>query len=51
MSISLVPVVVAIIGLALFVFGPGKWSTVGDRLFFAGALAALMQGAHSCTIH
>jgi hypothetical protein len=40
------------IGLALYLLPTGaKLAEVGRILFFAGSLAALMQGAHSCSIH
>lgn len=51
MSVSLIPIVVAIIGALLYFLSPNaKASEVGRILLFAGALAALMQGGHSCTL-
>lgn len=51
MTIPFVLLFVAIVGLLLFAFAPnGKAQTVGDRLFFAGILASLLQGAHFITI-
>lgn len=51
MSVSLLPIIVAIIGVLLYAFSPNtKAAEVGRLLFFAGALAALLTGAHSITI-
>ncbi len=52
MTLSILPIIVAVIGLALFCLTNGKASTVGDRMFFAGLIAALLAGgAHSISIH
>lgn len=52
MTLPFVPLVVAILGLLLYAFSPNAKATeVGRLLFFAGALASLLQGAHSITIH
>ena len=52
MTLSVLPIIVAVVGLLLYCFAPsGKAQTIGDRMFFAGLLAALLQGAHSITIH
>jgi hypothetical protein len=51
MSISLLPIIVAVIGLVLYLMSPNaKGAEVGRLLFFAGALAALLTGAHSITL-
>lgn len=52
MTISILPVVAAVIGCLLYAFSPNaKAAEIGRLLFFAGALAALLTGAHSISIH
>lgn len=51
MTISILPVVAAVIGLLLYAFSPNaKAAEIGRLLFFAGTLAALLTGAHSISI-
>lgn len=50
MTIALTPLVIAVIGLLMFFFAPGKWSEVGKLIFFCAFLAfCLPQGTHSAT--
>lgn len=51
MTISILPVVAFVLGLILYFVSPNaKVARVGEILFFAGALALLLTGAHSISI-
>lgn len=51
MTIAFIPLLVAVAGLILFSLANGKPARVGEILLFAGALASLLQGSHSITLH
>lgn len=51
MTISILPAVAALIGVLMYAFSPNaKVAEIGRLLFFAGALALLLTGAHSISI-
>ena len=51
MTISLLPIICAVVGILLYAGAPNaKAAEIGRLLFFAGALAALLTGAHSISI-
>ena len=52
MSIQLVPIVVCVLGGLVYLLSPSaKPAELGRIAFAVGGLAALMAGAHSCSIH